>query len=173
MREQLESVLSAPPRTAVEAERAARAAEALAAYLRLEDNVGALLRADEPGLGRTEDSLRGLTLHEAARRVLDQAEIPLHARELGKRIKAGGWTHKRSKNPRADQIVYQLAARLPRYPEVFARVAPNTFALVAWGAPSTRPRPRVGLFGGEGKPAGRDIGDRPGKPAGSGQWRSS
>lgn len=174
LRERLESALSVPPKTAIEAERAARAAEALAAYLRLEDSVGALLRADEPGsLGKERESLAGLTLHEAARSVLKRAGVPLHGREIGKRIKAGGWTHKRSKNARPDQIVYQLAARLPRHPDMFVRVAPNTFALVEWGAPVQGPKPRLGLFEGEGKPTGRDIGEQPGDSAGAGQWRSS
>ena len=171
LREQLESALNVRPKTAHEAEQAAKAAEALAAYLRLEDSVGRLLR-DEPGKDQDRKSFASATLHEAARRVLEQAGTPLHAREIGQRIKAGGWTHKRSANPRPDQIVYQLAARLPRHPDVFVRVAPNTFALVEWDVPSRRPRPRVGLFGGEEKPNGRDIGERPGEPAGAGQWRS-
>lgn len=178
LRKALEEVLAAPPETSAQAERAARAAEALAAYLRLDESVERLLRSGDDRGRRGKDaaagSLAGLTLHEAAEQVLQKAGIPLHVRELGPRIKAGGWTHKRSSNARPDQILYQLAARLPRHPDVFVRVAPNTFGLVAWGTtPSPRPKPRVGLFGGSGKPNGRDLGALPEVAAGAGEWRSS
>ena len=174
LRDRLEQVLVKPAKTADDAERAAKAAEALAAYLRLEQSVAALLDGPEvAGRGIVSGSLAGRTVHEAARVVLEQAGAPLHARELGRRMKAGGWTHKRTRRANDDQIVYQLAARLPRYPDVFVRVAPNTFGLVAWGTPSERPKPRVGLFSGQGKPTGREIGEQAGDAAGAGPWRSS
>jgi hypothetical protein len=176
IRERLEDLLGTRPRTAADAERAARAAEALAAYLRLEESVQSLLdpTGPLPSGGTRTGSLEGQTLHEAAERVLEQAGIPLHVSELGRRIKAGGWKHKRSSNPRRDQINYQLAARLPRYPETFVRVAPNTFGLVSWGStPAARPTPRLGLFDGGGKVTGRAIGDHPEAAARAGEWRSS
>ena len=177
IRQQLEDALAGRPKTPAEAERAARAAEALAAYLRLEANVESLLApgARTPAYGgQSPRSLQGLTLHEAAERVLEQSGVPLHVKELGNRIKAGGWKHKRSPNARPDQIRYQLAARLPRHPEVFVRVSPNTFGLVIWGSnPPPPPKPRVGLFGGSEKPSGRDLGNDPGAPATAGRWRSS
>jgi hypothetical protein len=177
IRQQLEDALSGRPKSPAEAERAAKAAEALAAYLRLEANVERLLAPDgrpPPHGAQNTSSLEGLTLHEAAQRVLEQAAVPLHVKELGNRIKAGGWKHKRSPNARPDQIRYQLAARLPRHPDVFIRVSPNTFGLVGWGSePSPPPKPRVGLFGGGKKPTGRDLGSHPEAPATAGRWRSS
>jgi hypothetical protein len=178
MKEHLQEVLSRPPTTAAEAERAARAAEALAAYLRLEEEVATLLApagsheastGHPPGLAGAHQ-----TLHDVAAEVLAEAGVPLHVRELGRRIKARGWKHPRTKAPRPDQIFYQLAARLPRHPDRFVRVAPNTFALAAWDeAPLERPAPRLGLFGGQGKPTGREIGDAAELPASAAPWRSS
>ena len=100
-------------------------------------------------------SLLGLSLHEAARMVLEDAGSPLHARELGRRIKQRGWKHPRSKVARPDQIVFQLAARLPRVPETFVRTGPNTFGLRAWEGRSAhaRPKPRVPLFSASGSAA--------------------
>jgi hypothetical protein len=72
----------------------------------------------------------------------------MHVSELGDVIKVRGWRHPRSTNARPDQIQYQLAARLPRHPEVFKKFAPNTFGLAKWGdsPPRTeRPRPRLGI----------------------------
>jgi hypothetical protein len=176
LKQRLEEVLHRPARSPADAEQAARAAEALASYLRLEADVARLLGEGEdqraqphPAGGR----FSGLTLHTAAEAVLKEAKVPLHVRELGKRIKAGGWTHKRSANPRPDQIHYQLAARLPRHPETFVRVAPNTFALKDWGSSAKRPRPRLGLFRGGNKLTARDIGERPDLAATSSEWRSS
>jgi hypothetical protein len=173
IRKRLEELLGRRVETVGDAELAARAAEALAAYIRLADHVESIL-GDEPvsasGVGK---GLDGLPLHDAARRVLDQAGVPLHVRELGKRIKAGGWKHRRSRNPRPDQIQFQLAARLPRHPDTFLRVAPNTFGLAEWGRRSTeRRKPRLPLFAGEGKPTGREIGELEDAAAG-GPWRSS
>jgi hypothetical protein len=142
----------------------------------LEESVESLIDPTGPlpeGGARTK-SFEGRTLHAAAKSVLEQAGTPLHVSELGRRIKAGGWKHKRSPNPRRDQINYQLAARLPRYPETFVRLAPNTFGLVSWGAtPAARPTARLGLFDGGGKVTGRAIGDHPDAAGGAGEWRSS
>lgn len=177
LKERLEGILRFPAATVADAERAAQAAEALATYLRLEEHVSHLLgeRDDRDHAEQSADEpLKGMTLHHAAEQVLEEAKVALHVRELGKRIKAGGWTHKRSANPRPDQILYQLAARLPRHPDVFVRVAPNTFALREWTYDAKeQPRPRLGLFGGAGKTSAREIGDRPDMAAASGEWRSS
>lgn len=177
LRDRLEEVLRRSPETVTDAERAARAAEALAAYLRLEDRVRDLFgetNTQERPVTDSNEPLKGLTLHRAAEEVLRAAKLPLHVRELGKRIKAGGWTHPRSRNPRPDQIHFQLAARLPRHSDVFVRVAPNTFALKEWKeSAKEQPRPRVGLFGGASKPTAREIGDRPDLAATSDAWRSS
>jgi hypothetical protein len=186
IQQELGSILTRPITTPEEAEAAQEAAGLLATYLRLERRVGEL--RDHPAQGATghpNGDLRGTTLDEAARAVLQDAGVPLHARELGARIKARGWRHPRSKVARPDQIVYQLAARLPRDP-AFRRVAPNTFALAEWDEGSEngdagegrpvrrRPRPRVGLFHGGGRVTGRLIAESD-EPFASKEpgWRSS
>lgn len=174
-RRRLSEVLAKPIKSPLDAERAARAAEILAAYLRADEEVGDLLdRTKDEVKTRPQGSLAGITLHAAAEAVLSEAGVPLHARELGKRIRARGWNHPRSANPRRDQIVFQLAARLPRHATVFRRVAPNTFALVRWDEERTRmdvPKPRTGVFRGSGESVARAIGDRGDEAAGDSQWR--
>jgi len=177
IQERLEELLARPRATAADAERAARAASALASYLRARDNAEELIRAAAlPSPFETlceVGSLAGLTLHDAAERVLTQAGVPLHVRELGKRIKEGGWVHPRSSDPRPDQILYQLAARLPRHPDRFVRVAPNTFALTAWRREAKRgARPQLGLFRSERSPATESLEDEA-TPASDDPWRSS
>lgn len=171
VRDRLEALLSRPIRSAADAEGAAAAAEALAAYLRGEEAALNVLGEGSPGPSRNDD-LAGLTLHAAAERVLERAGTPLHVTELGRRIKAGGWRHPRAK-PRPDQINYQLAARLPRYPE-FVRTAPNTFGLARWRSDPPKPaaRPSLGLFSGPGGAIGRSIGEAADQAASSGEWRS-
>jgi hypothetical protein len=171
VREELEAVLNRPIRSPADAEVAAAAAEALAAYLRGEEAALRVLGGGSPEVPRSGD-LAGLTLHAAAERVLEEAGTPLHVTELGRRIKAGGWRHPRAK-PRPDQINYQLAARLPRYPQ-FVRTAPNTFGLARWASepPKAASRPRLGIFSGPGGAIGRSIGDAADLPAASGEWRS-
>ncbi len=139
-------------------------------------------RGGAPFLGG-DIRLTGLALHEAARRVLQEEGRPMHVQELGERIKARGWRHPRSRAARPDQINFQLAARLPRHPEAFRRVAPNTFALTAWDEEAPvreRPRPRLPLFGSsdrapDGRPWSEWIGDHPEAPFDDedNAWRSS
>lgn len=174
--QEMQSVLSRPVEDAAGAERAREAAEILAEYHRLTERARRLSEEGH-GTGRTEAGpLRGLTLHEAARRVLEEAGVPLHVRELGARIKAGGWRHPRSAHARPDQIMYQLAARLPRHAESFRRVGPNTFGLAKWGrsGPPKRRRPRTGVFTGPGGGIARTIGEseEPVSTQGT-EWRSS
>lgn len=151
LKRRLEEIVRRPKVTARDA--AAEAARALADLLRGEERALRLLRGSSDEPGRRPDArspslpLEGLTLHEAARRVLEAAGWPMHVRELGVRIEAGGWRHPRAAHPRPDQIEYQLAARLPRHPETFRRFGPNTFGLTAWGdSPPRRgaPEPRLG-----------------------------
>ncbi len=157
VRERLEAVLRRPVKSASDAATVAKAAEALrmlieteAAALRAVDEVVETATSSAPGTG----PLAGLTLHTAAERVLVQAGVPLHVSELGKRIKAGGWTHPRSVVTRPNQILYQLAARLPQHPQTFKRVAPNTFALARWSDLSRAKRhPRYAIFKGPGNVA--------------------
>jgi hypothetical protein len=107
--------------------------------------------------------------------VLEEAGQPLHAKELGSRIKARGWKHPRGA-PSPNQIVYQLAARLPRHPHRFRRVAPNTFGLAKWEddvGPRAPRKPALALFKGPGGSTARDIGDSHEQPAGEAAWRSS
>lgn len=144
----LEEITSRPKVTARDAEEAAEAARALADLLRAEERAVRLLRGAEPSRPGSP-TLAGLTLHEAARRVLERDGWPMHVRDLGVRIKAAGWRHPRSTRARPDQIEFQLAARLAKHPEIFRKFAPNTFGLTVWGdAPPKkgRPRPHVGLF---------------------------
>ncbi|MGH2748472.1 MAG: winged helix-turn-helix domain-containing protein [Actinomycetota bacterium] len=178
--DELRKVLAKPVTSPADAERAARAAEALAAYLRASERAEEVIREmaqDVRGQGgHVAGGLAGLTLQDAAEIVLERAGTPLHVKELGRRIKAGGWRHPRSRAARPDQINYQLAARLPRHAEKFKRVAPNTFALVKWDRESSRSRrrsPRVGLFKGGGESIGRLSGEHPEAPMEGSGWRSS
>jgi hypothetical protein len=175
--EELAAVVRAPIRTPADAEKAARAAEALADLLRAAEKARRA-RSIEPEVAAAAvgGSLAGQTLQAAAEAVLEEAGRPIHAKELGNLIKARGWVHPRGKPSRPDQIVYQLAARLPRYPRRFRRVAPNTFALAKWGgnaAPRSAQKPRVALFKGPCGDIGRLIGESSELPAGDAQWRSS
>lgn len=175
MQDQLREAAAGPIESPDDAEKVREAADLLAAYFRLDERAARVLAPEEPPTGKTGGDLRGATLDDAAERVLRDAGVPLHARELGARIKARGWRHPRSLNARPDQIVFQLAARLPRQPHRFRRVAPNTFALAKWdpgGAPN-RQAPRVALFRGPGSPIGRTIGESE-APASEGEsdWRS-
>jgi hypothetical protein len=177
LKDALERELSTPVRSPGDADRHGEVAGLLGAYLRLEARAQAVLQeTDKKTEGVSDGHLRGMTLHDAAERVLEDAGVPLHVRELGARIKAGGWRHPRSV-ARPDQILYQLAARLPRHPDRFRRVAPNTFALAKWDQEGHRPRgrtPHVPLFRGSGEPVGRRIGESDDHVSGEDfAWRSS
>ena len=164
LRERLEAAMAGPLVTPEDAERAARAAEALAAYIRAETLAERALVPDGAQSARAPRAgdLEGLKLEDAAERVLDRVGRPMHVRELGKRIKDGGWNHPRSRNPRPDQVNYQLAARLPRdRSSRFRRVAPNTFALVRWDHETpARPKPTFGLFTSHNGPSARETDER-------------
>jgi hypothetical protein len=174
--ERLGELLRHPVIRPDDAERAGHAAEALAGLLRAQERAERILaEATGGGADASEGgSLAGKTLQDAAAAVLKEAGGPLHAKELGRRIKQQGWTHPRGKPSRPDQIVYQLAARLPKQPGRFKRVAPNTFALVGQAGGVAPPRkPRVGLFKGPGQDTAREIGESPELPGGGTAWRSS
>lgn len=176
LRDELENVIRNPYLSADDAERAARAASAIAAYLRADEIARRALKGapESEKIANADMSFAGLTLHEAAERVLEEAGVPLHVKDLGKRIKARGWRHRRAVS-RPDQINYQLAARLPRHGDVFIRVAPNTFALVRWGEGRSKGAPvapRTGLFRGPGGAIGASLGERSEEVAES-AWRSS
>lgn len=174
LKEDLVALMRQPPQSADDAERAARAAEALAAYIRAEEGAELVLSEQSTDAAPDQGSLAGLTLHDAARRVLETAGIPLHVKELGRRIKAGGWRHKRSRKARPEQINYQLAARLPRHPDVFRRVSPNTFGLARWDVRRTeKVRPRTALFRGPGGEHAALLGDRADEVIEIHEWRSS
>jgi len=174
LKERLERLRMRPVRSARDASLVEDAARLLGELAETEQRAARWIEdvQAETSASRAGD-LSGLTLHEAARRVLEEAGTPLHARELGARIKAGGWRHPRSANARNEQIVFQLAARLPRYPNIFRRVAPNTFGLAEWGSRSKQRSPRVGLFRGPGRPIGRSIGDSEELFGEGTPWRSS
>jgi hypothetical protein len=156
LKRRLEEIMSRPKATVRDAEEAAEAAKALAELMRGEERALRLLgtapaadREPRPSVPRPGGlPLEGLPLHEAARRVLETGAWPMHVRDLGVRIKAGGWRHPRSAKARPDQIEYQLAARLPRHPETFKKFAPNTFGLAIWGDSPPRteaPKPHLGI----------------------------
>jgi hypothetical protein len=152
LKRRLEEICARPKATYDDASRASEAAQLIGDLLRLEERALRLIRgeADPAGGGeasRSPGDLSGLTLDEAARRVLRDRQRPMHARDLGEEIKARGWRHPRSRVARPDQIVYQLAARLGKNPG-FVRTAPNTFALRGHGdvEPPTPPQPRVGII---------------------------
>lgn len=173
--ERLQELLRKPVRSPRDAWVAEAAARLLGELLRIEERVqelageasGRMVSDHAPVYG----DLARLPLHEAARIVLSEAGIPLHARELGERIKARGWRHPRSGTARPDQIVFQLAARLPKFPETFTRVAPNTFALTETPAQVERQKGRLGTFSGPGW--GEDgVGDQDEQFEAT-KWRSS
>lgn len=160
LRARLEAMVAGGSESATEREIADRAGAILLDLIRLEGRANQLF-ASRPVLGAPRDSFLGLPLQQAALEVLEQAGEPLHVRELAARVKAGGWRHRRGEG-RRDQLLHQLAARLPRYPE-FRRVRPNTFALAAWDERPPRPperRPRA-LFEGTDRDVARWIGDHP------------
>jgi hypothetical protein len=173
---ELAALIHAPIHTAEDAERAALAAEALAELMRAAEKARrALAKEPDSTVTRPGSSLAGKTLHDAAAAVLEEAGKPLHAKELGSRIKARGWTHPRGDPSRPDQIVYQLAARLPRHSHRFRRVAPNTFGLAKWAADAAPPpkKPRIALFKGPGGRTGHQIGESDEQAAADATWRSS
>jgi len=179
LKDRLESELRKPVRTSQDAQRMARVAEALAELLRASDEATRVLGDGgevAPPATREGASLASLTLHDAAERVLERAGIPLHVKELGRRIKGGGWRHPRGEPSRPDRVLYQLAARLPRHPDKFRRVAPNTFALTKWGKQGTAQslsRPKVGLFAGKDATAARQIDQQQDAALQDDEWRSS
>jgi hypothetical protein len=148
LKERIAQILQRSVLTARDALEAAEAARLIADAIAVEERAAALL-GEPPAEGG--EGLAGRTLDDAAELVLRQAGQPLHGRELGARIKAAGWRHPRTKVARPDQIVFQLAARLPK-DERFVRVAPNTFGLREWSTGGEhRERPRLRTFKG---PAG-------------------
>lgn len=176
VKERLESVLSMNVSSPEDAERAGEAAQLLATYLRLEERVRALTESREE-TGRPEgQSVAGLTLPDAAERVLDAEGVPLHARDLGALMKARGWRHPRSKVARPELILHQLAGRLPRDSR-FRRVAPQTFALAKWGdeSPGGRRKPKLPLFEGPGTSIAAEMDNAPEAPFEDERaaWRSS
>ena len=151
LKARLEEILARPKVTVRDAEEALEAAQVLADLLRVEERALHLIAGETPPGDRGSADLAGLTLDEAARLVLEDEGRAMHGRELGAAIKARGWRHPRSKVARPDQIVFQLAARLPKHPD-FVRVAPNTFGLRKWQEhPKPRsPKPKLPLFRGTG-----------------------
>jgi len=162
LRRSLEEILARPKVTRRDAEEAVEAAQAIADLMRAEERALRLIAARADGASRPErppEILDGLTLHEAARAVLARAGWPMHVGELAVGVKARGWRNPRGRNADAKQLAQQLAARLPRYPETFRRVAPNTFALTEWGdnpPRKERPKPLIGIFASDGSLPARD-----------------
>jgi hypothetical protein len=155
LKERLEEVVA----DSTDGDEAKRASELLIQLIRLERQATLVLASAERKPDGVRREAHRLTLHACAEVILRESGRPMHVRELGAAIKATGWTHPRSRHARPDQILYQLAARLPRYPQ-FARVAPNTFALTEWGTsgPSAeRPRPRLGVAKSKGDRPAREI----------------
>jgi hypothetical protein len=175
VRAALEKVIGGPVDSAAGAERISKAAELLARFHRLVDEAKPLIDTSIPAIP-VAVSLAGLPLHRAAEVVLTEAGTPLHARDLGARMKARGWRHPRSNAAKPTQIEHQLAARLPQFPETFRRVAPQTFALTAAAtpAPPSGPAAPAGIFQGPGTPVASSIGDSDAPLTdGSVAWRSS
>jgi HB1, ASXL, restriction endonuclease HTH domain len=178
LRAALEEIVQRPIDSLRDAELAREAADAIGQYLQWEASARRLLQQahGEPAPPPPE-SLQGLTLRQAAIRVLQDAGGPLHIKELGARIKAGGWRHPRAENPRPDLILFQLASQLRRHSETFRWVGPNTFALTEWHgrSPGGNDRlPRIGLFEGPGAAVGAASAQSDeAVTAGDAGWRSS
>jgi HB1, ASXL, restriction endonuclease HTH domain len=150
LKERIQGILARPALTRRDAEEAAEIARLIADVVAVSERAAALLGRSDEEVG---ESLAGRTLDDAAEIVLRRVGHPLHGRELGATIKAAGWRHPRSSVARPDQIIYQLAARLPK-DERFERVAPNTFGLREWSTGDRTGRggpPRLRTFKG---PAG-------------------
>src|SRR6266540_6302734 len=89
VRDELEKAIRGPIQGPRDAERIRRAAELLGEYLILEERARRLLGGSTADESPATD-LRGLSLDDAAERILKEAGVPLHVRELGARIKARG-----------------------------------------------------------------------------------
>lgn len=166
LKRRLEEILARPKVTSRDAEEAVEAAQIIADIIRCEERALRLLEhpaehtKTPTARGRGEGPLAGLTLHEAARRVLAKAGWPMHVRDLAVRIKIGGWKNPRGKDAKPPQMAPQIAARLPRYPEIFRRFAPNTFGLTEWGDNpplKERPKPLIGIFRSDGSLQAENI----------------
>ncbi len=165
----LQEILARPKVTSHDADEAVEAAQIIADLIRCEERALRLLdqpaeHAETSAAGRRLDGrpLAGLTLHEAARRVLAKAGWPMHVRDLAVRIKIGGWKNPRGKDVKPPQLAPQIAARLPRYPETFRRFAPNTFGLTEWGDNpplKQRPKPLIGIIKTSGEFSAENIDD--------------
>lgn len=168
MKEELERFIAHYADVGEAQDAVAEAEQLLVDYIKLEGRARRVVNSRRgPATGVADDSLAGLSVHEAARRVLEDEARPMHAKELGARMKARGWRHPRGQPAQPNQIVNSLAAQLPKRPAVFRRVAPQTFALVEWGDAATQrrpPKPRVGLFKGTGAGISGLIGDHPEAP---------
>ncbi len=140
------------------------AGKLLLILIRLEGRAGQLLSGTPDRKTNPEFGFEGLALQEAARRVLVGVGTPLHVRELSARIKAGGWRHRRA-GAHPEQLMHQLAARLPKYPE-FMRIRPNTFTLSEWGdrPPSAAAGPPRPVMAAVDQDLATWIGDHPEAP---------
>ncbi|MEX2394500.1 MAG: winged helix-turn-helix domain-containing protein [Actinomycetota bacterium] len=172
--ERLRAVLTEVPSDRAGAERAARASGLLAEFYGLCERADELLQEPEPPSDTHGSDVKGLTLHEAAKRVLEDAGTPLGLHELSRRIRARGWQHPRSTRALPEQLYHQLSAQLPKKTDTFERVSRGTFGLRGWNDPNVeRPKPRLGVFSAPGQLSAREISEREDELYEPPPWRSS
>lgn len=88
------------------------------------------------------------SLHEIVRILLEAVQMPMHVRDIAGHVRGSGWTSPRGGADAPGKLEAQLSARLMKHPDIFERVAPNTFGLVGWPpyeAPMRR-KPRFPLW---------------------------
>ena len=166
LKARLEALVAGGSTTESNPDMAREAGELLLELIRLEARADRLMQAARAQVRDPGAPLQGLRLHDAALTVLRDAGQPLHAREISAQMRAGGWSHPRTRRAPPEQLVHQLAARLPRHSNLFRRVAPNTFALVEWSdghQRAVREQPSA-LFRGAPGDLARWIGDHPEAP---------
>lgn len=150
-RRRIEEIMSRSKLTARDAEQAREAAELLRDLLFFEERAERFIAAAEPPPDANSagpDGLAGLTLADAAERILLHENAPLHAREISVSLRLGGWTNPRVPDTKFGALMRQVTAALSRGSR-FRRTAPNTFGLAAWGKGAIkrkrRQRPKLNL----------------------------
>lgn len=85
-------------------------------------------------------------LHEVVRMLLQAVQTPMHVRDLTASVRGSGWRSPRGGDASPAKLEAQITSRLVKHPEIFERVAPNTFGLVGWPPPDRRAMLRLGLI---------------------------
>lgn len=108
------------------------------------------------------------SLHEMVRVLLEAMERPMHVRAIAAHIRGSGWRSPRGGADTPGKLEAQIASRLVKHPDLFERVAPNTFGLAGWPRYEPRAKALFPVFDGLGQREGISyaewIGDHPEAP---------